>query len=107
MSGYVEIATTFEKKGEAELLAKLLLEKRLAGCVQILGPMTSIYRWQGKIEQAEEYLCLIKSHEEHFAEIERTIKANHPYQVPQLLALPIKLGSAEYLHWLRQELKEI
>lgn len=107
MSGFIQITTTFEKKSEAEQLALLLLEKRLAGCVQILGPMTSIYRWQARIEKSDEYLCLIKSHEELYAEVERTIKANHPYEVPQIVAVPIKSGSGEYLDWLGHELKEI
>lgn len=106
MSGFIQIATTFAQKNEAEQLARLLLEKRLAGCVQILGPMQSIYRWQGQIEQAEEFLCLIKSHAECYAEIERLIKAQHSYQLPQIVVHPLKSGSSEYLDWLRQELKE-
>ncbi|OGR00203.1 MAG: hypothetical protein A2511_03160 [Deltaproteobacteria bacterium RIFOXYD12_FULL_50_9] len=107
MNGFIQVATTFETKSDAEQLGRLLVEKRLCGCVQILGPMTSIFRWRGKIEQVEEFLCLIKSHEELFAELERTIKANHPYQCPQIVALSIKSGSGDYLDWLRHELKEI
>ena len=83
-----------------------LVEQRLAACVQVIGPMTSHYRWQGKIEAAGEYLCLAKSRAALYSEIEAAIKAIHPYEVAEIVAVPIIAGSREYLAWLTAAVKE-
>ena len=106
MTEFVQIVTTVENKEDAQRIATALLEKRLAACVQIVGPMSSHYWWQGKIEEATEYQCLIKSRGELFPVVEKAIKAVHPYQVPELLAMPVLAGGAAYLAWLDSELKE-
>jgi len=105
MEEYVQIATTVATAEEAATIAHMLVEKRLAACVQVLGPMSSCYRWQGKIERADEHLCLIKSKKDLFAEIEEAIRSVHSYEVPEIIALPICAGSREYLGWLASELR--
>lgn len=104
-SGFIQVLTTTERKEDAERIAGVLLEKRLAACVQIIGPMTSRYWWKGKIETAREWLCQIKSRAGLYAELEREIRANHPYTVPEILAFPVEMGSANYLSWLAEETK--
>jgi len=106
MNEYIQVATTVATEDQAEAIAGLLVEKRLAACVQVIGPLTSHYRWQGKIETATEYLCLAKSRAALYLEIEAAIKAIHPYEVAEIIATPIIAGSKEYLAWLAAEVKE-
>ena len=106
MNEYIQVATTVATEKEAGAIAALLVEQRLAACVQVVGPMTSHYRWQGKIETAGEYLCLAKSRAALYPEIEAAIKAIHPYEVAEIIALPIIAGSKEYLAWLSAEVRE-
>lgn len=82
-----------------------MVEGELAACVQILPPMTSIYRWQGKVEKATETLLLIKTTLEIYPALESAIKANHPYETPEIIALPVATGSADYLNWLANSIK--
>jgi len=105
MTGFVQIVTTVETAAEAERIATALLEQRLAACVQIVGPITSHYWWQGKREQATEYQCLIKSRQDLFAAVEAAIVAVHPYQTPEIIATPVVAGGAGYLAWLDAELR--
>ena len=104
MPEYIQVLTTVEHKADAEKIAKSLVEKRLAACVQIMGPLTSYFHWQGKLDSAAEYLCLIKSRDELFAELEAEITHLHPYEVPEILAMPITHGNKNYLDWLTTEL---
>lgn len=106
MHEYIQVATTVATEEEARAIAGLLVEQRLAACVQVIGPMTSHYRWQGKIETAGEYLCLAKSRVALYPEIEAAIKAIHPYEVAEIIATPIIAGSDAYLAWLTAEVKE-
>ena len=99
------ILTTTETAEQAEKIAQVLIEHELAACVQILPPMTSIYRWQGQIEKATETLVLIKTLRASYAQVEALIKAHHPYQTPEIIALPIADGSEDYLAWLAQAVK--
>jgi periplasmic divalent cation tolerance protein len=105
MTEYIQVFTTVEHKTDAEKIAKGLVEKRLAACVQILGPLTSYYHWQGKMDSATEYLCLIKSRNDLFASLEAEIISMHPYDVPEILAMPITKGGKDYLSWLAAELE--
>ena len=105
MDEFVQIQTTTATRAEAEALARALVERRLAGCVQIVGPINSTYWWQGEVESAEEYLCLIKSSRESYPALEAAIDEVHPYDVPEVLAIPVAAGSAAYLGWLREELR--
>ena len=105
MTEYIQVLTTVEYKTDAENIAKSLVEKKLAACVQILGPMTSYFHWQGKLDSAAEYLCMIKSREDLFTNLEAAIKSMHPYEVPEIIATPITKGGKDYLNWLTSELE--
>lgn len=100
---YFEVVTTVARQQEAEQLARHVVEQRLAACVQIVGPVRSIYRWQGRIESDEEWLCLMKTTAARYAALEASIRARHPYDVPQILALQVATGSEDYLAWLREQ----
>ena len=85
---------------EAARLADLLLERRLAACVQILPEMESVYRWQGKVERQKEVLLIAKTIKSRFDELESSVRAIHSYETPEIVALPLEAGSAPYLEWL-------
>jgi periplasmic divalent cation tolerance protein len=104
MESYIQVITTTEKKEDAEKIALALVEKNLAACVQIAGPIVSTYRWKGTVETATEWQCVIKSKEGLYREIEKAIKAVHSYEVPEIIAFPIIAGSSDYLEWLGGEL---
>jgi periplasmic divalent cation tolerance protein len=103
VTDYIQVVTTTEHQEDAERIARALVEERLAACVQVAGPITSIYRWRGQIETAREWQCCAKSRRELYDEIERAIRRLHPYEVPEILAMPVLAGSADYLAWLEQE----
>jgi periplasmic divalent cation tolerance protein len=105
MTEALVVITTTETQQDAERLAHLLVERELAACVQILPSITSVYRWQGKIEQAAEALLLIKTTREAYLELESTIRENHSYQTPEIIALPVEAGSDGYLDWLKASIK--
>ena len=104
MKSYIQISTTTATKEQAEKIVQHLVETKLAACVQINGPITSIYRWKGKVENAQEWLCLIKTREDLFDKVEAAIKSQHPYETPEIIAVPIVKGSKEYLNWIDDEL---
>ncbi|MEE8390050.1 MAG: divalent-cation tolerance protein CutA [Anaerolineae bacterium] len=106
MSNHIQVFTATETKADAQTIANTLVEKRLAGCVQIIGPITSTYRWQEKVETAEEWLCIIKSRQDLYQAIEKAILEAHPYDVPEILAVPVATGSKDYLKWLDSELEQ-
>ena len=84
----------------AEKIARALVERKLAACVNILADCTSIYRWQGKIETAGEVPLLIKTRADIYAEVEAAIKSLHPYELPEIIGVPVERGSSDYLNWL-------
>ena len=104
MEGFIQVTTTTEQRADADRIARDLVERRLAACVQIVGPITSIYRWKGKVETAREWLCLIKSRAEHYASLEQAVRALHPYETPEIIAVPVNAGSRDYLDWLGGQL---
>src|SRR5271167_4908221 len=97
------VLTTIGSKDLAEKLAGQLVERRLAACVNIVGPIRSVYRWKEKIEQEEEYLLLIKTTTEQTARLQAAFKELHPYELPECLELAVDGGSKEYLAWLTEE----
>lgn len=103
MSDFLVVSTTFDKRRDADELAASLVEKRLAACVQILGPVTSVYRWQGKTETAEEWICTAKTRTDVYPQLESAIQSQHPYDEPEIIAVPIVQGSDNYLGWLEAE----
>lgn len=104
MESYIQVTTTTKKKEDAEKIAISLVERKIAACAQIAGPIISIYRWKGKIETAEEWQCVIKSRKNLYDEIEKAIRAVHTYEVPEIIAVPIVAGSVDYLEWIDGEL---
>ena len=104
MNDYIQVVTTTEHQEDARRIADLLVEKRLAACAQIVGPITSVYRWQGKVETAQEWQCQIKTRRELFGALAEAIRTAHPYEVPEIVAVPFTAGSRDYLGWLRDEL---
>jgi periplasmic divalent cation tolerance protein len=104
MKSYLQVTTTTETKEQAQTIAQHLVETKLAVCVQITGPITSIYRWKGKVENAQEWLCLIKTRADLYNKVEAAIKSLHSYETPEIIAVPIIKGSKEYLNWLDDEL---
>ena len=103
MKPYIQITTTTETKEQAQSIAQHLVEIKLAACVQIVGPIISIYRWKGKVENAPEWICLIKTRNNLYAKVEAAIKSLHPYETPEIIATQIVKGSREYLKWMDDE----
>jgi periplasmic divalent cation tolerance protein len=100
---FIQVLTTTDSRELAEKIGQALVERRLAACVQIAGPVKSVYRWQRQIETAEEWQCWIKTTRERFAQVEQAIRELHTYSVPEIIATPIVAGSADYLTWLGRE----
>lgn len=105
MKSYLQVTTTTETEEQAKIIARHLVESKIAACVQITGPIESTYRWKGKVETAREWLCLIKTRDNLFDDVQDAIKKLHPYETPEIIAVPIVEGSREYLNWLEDELK--
>ena len=96
----IVVFMTAANSEEAERIAEMLVERRLAACVQILPEVKSVYRWQGKIERQREVLLIAKTTRTKFQELERRVRAAHSYEIPEIVALPVIAGSAPYLQWL-------
>lgn len=94
------VLSTVPRAEDAEFLARELVERRLAACVNILPPVTSIYRWRGDVERTEEVLMVVKTTEDRFEAVREAIVKGHPYDVPEVLGLEVKAGHAPYLAWL-------
>lgn len=92
--------TTVSSREEANTIASELVSRRLAACVNILGPLSSIYRWQGEVERSEEFLLLIKSTEAQFRAIQNALGELHSYQLPELISFSVEAGAESYLDWL-------
>ena len=107
MTDFIQVFITVNNSEKAREIAEALIEKRLAGCVQISGPVNSMYRWKGRIIEDQEWLLIVKSDRKHFIELENEVKRIHPYEVPEILALPVKEGNSSYLKWLKGELASV
>ena len=105
MRQHLLILTGTSSRVEAQSIADAAIEQRLAAAAQVIGPVGSVYRWKSSIEHAEEYLCLLKTSTELFAEMERLIQSLHSYELPGILAIPIAGGSERYLEWYAQQLR--
>jgi periplasmic divalent cation tolerance protein len=103
MNGVVQIVTTIDDKEKAERIGKELVRKRLASSVQIAGPIKSIYRWKGRIEEVEEWQCIIKSKKSHYKKVEEAIKLLHHYELPEIIAIDIDTALAGYIKWVEEE----
>lgn len=105
MQSVIQVVTTTDRKEDAERIAGVLVEERLAACVQVIGPVFSTYRWKGRVETAEEWQCWAKTEADLYEDVEKAIRAIHPYELPEIVALPVLRGSPEYLDWLQGELR--
>jgi periplasmic divalent cation tolerance protein len=100
MSDKKLVLTTASSKEEAQKIAHALVERRLAACVNIVPQIDSVYRWQGKIEEAQECLLIIKTTSAAFERLRAAIQELHSYDLPECICVPIEAGSAEYLKWI-------
>ncbi len=105
MTDKIIVLTTCESSQDAQTIAETLVEKRLAACVNILPGLKSVYRWKGKVENAAELLLLIKTRRGLFEQLSAELERIHPYEVPEVIALPVVDGAPSYLEWLEKELK--
>jgi periplasmic divalent cation tolerance protein len=94
------VTCTFPDEAGARRAAQLFVRRRLAACVQVVGPVWSTYRWRGRVETADEWLCLAKTTAAVYPRLESAVARLHPYDTPEIVALPIAAGSARYLDWL-------
>ena len=97
------VLTNLPDAASAEALATTLMSERLAACVNVLAPCHSVYRWQGVIESAQEVPLLVKTTAARYADLEAAIRAAHPYELPEIIAVPIAHGLPGYLDWLVTE----
>ena len=97
------VLSNLPDRASAEKLARVLIEERLAACVNVLSPCRSVYRWKGKIEDAEEFPVLIKTTRERYAALEAAIRKNHPYELPEIIAFPVAAGLQAYVEWVAAE----
>jgi periplasmic divalent cation tolerance protein len=104
-SGFVQVVTTTETKEEAERIARSLVEQNLAACVQIIGPICSVFRWKEAVESAREWLCCAKTISEALDAVQELIRSQHSYELPELVVVPILDGSPDYLAWLSSQIR--
>jgi periplasmic divalent cation tolerance protein len=105
MTDFIQVFITINDKARAKEIAEVLLDKGLAACVQINGPLTSIYKWEDKLVEDQEWLLIAKSSKVHYSELEKQVKEIHVYEVPEILAVKVENGNEDYLSWLNRELK--
>jgi periplasmic divalent cation tolerance protein len=99
------VLTNLPDRAAAEKLAEMLISKNLAACVNILAPCRSVYRWKDAVQHDEEHPMLIKTTAERYAALEQALRAGHPYELPEIIAVPIERGLPAYLDWLAAETK--
>jgi len=105
MTDFIQVFTTVDDEAQARELARALVGSRLVGCAQVLGPLQSVYWWQGAVEEAREWLLLLKSRADLYPDLEALLRRLHPYETPEILAVPVSAGSDAYLAWLNRELR--
>ncbi len=105
MTACCQVTTTIDSRESAERLAALLVGERLAACAQVVGPVASTYWWQGRVEQATEWYCHLKTTFARLPELETRLKAVHSYQVPEIIAVPISAGHPAYLAWIEDTVR--
>jgi periplasmic divalent cation tolerance protein len=102
---YSIVFITASSSDEAHLLAATLVEERLAACVSIIEKVRSTYTWQGRLEEADEYLLMCKTRSELFDSLDARVRSLHSYQVPEIIQVPVSGGSAAYLQWINDALR--
>lgn len=102
MKNYIQVQITFPSSETAKMTAARLVEQRLAACAQILGPIRSVYVWNGKLEQEDEILLVAKTKASLFDELAAAVRTEHPYKCPQIVAVPIVHGTPDYFDWIAE-----
>jgi periplasmic divalent cation tolerance protein len=105
MADHIQVLTTVGSEEEAERISAALVERRLAACVQTIGPIASRYRWRGQIERDQEWQCLAKTEAARYPEVEAAIRELHSYEEPEIIATEIVAGSSGYLAWISESLR--
>jgi len=100
---YLQVTTTTDSRDDAKWLARDVVERRLAACAQVLGPIDSVYWWEGAVESAAEWLCLMKTTSARLDALIAHLRSGHSYDNPEITATPISAGSPDYLTWISQE----
>jgi periplasmic divalent cation tolerance protein len=106
MTDKIVVLSTCASEEEAESLARSMVEQRLAACVNVIPRIRSYYRWKGALESAEEWLLLIKSSRDRFRELMAALEKAHSYEIPEVLALQVVDGAANYLNWIDVNLRD-
>lgn len=102
MTDCCQVTTTFPDRAAAERVAATLIEEHLAACAQVIGPVASTYRWQGRVERATEWYCHLKTTTVRVPDLQARIRELHPYEVPEIIAVPILQGNSAYLKWIQE-----
>lgn len=103
-NGMLEVTTTTETETDARRLARELVNRRLAACAQVSGPIRSYYWWKGSLEETEEWRCVMKTMSYLYVQVEAAIRELHPYTLPQIMAVPVQAALSEYLTWVHENL---
>jgi len=105
VSEHVLVLSTVGSAADGERIARALVERRLAACVNLLPGVLSVYRWQGEVRQEQEWLLLVKTREQALPSLRAALVSLHPYELPELVALPISAGHEPYLRWIDDSLE--
>ena len=105
MTDEIVVLSTCASVEEAERLARRVIDDHLAACVNVLSPVRSFYRWQGKVEDSAEWLLIIKSTRDKFDALRAALESAHTYELPEIIAIPVVDGSPNYLSWIERELQ--
>jgi periplasmic divalent cation tolerance protein len=103
---YLQVTTTTDSEAEAQSLATVAVENRLAACAQVLSPMRSVYWWEGKVESAQEWMVLLKTTAARVDQLIQRLRSEHSYDTPEIVAVPIVAGHPAYLGWIAEETRE-
>ncbi len=103
MPDHIEVRVTAGSPDEADRLADAVVGRRFAACAQIVGPITSVYWWDGKVTRSQEWLVLFKTTAERFGDLAGCVREVHSYDVPEIIAVPVAIGTADYLGWIDRE----
>jgi len=103
MPDIIQIVTTIDDREAAERLGRRLVDERLVAGCQVVGPIRSIYRWKGKVEEADEWCCVMKTKPSLYRQVEDAIRLLHPYEVPEIVATPVSAALPDYARWVEQQ----
>ena len=101
----LQVTTTTASREEAERIGRALVEARLAACAQVIGPLTSFYSWQGRVENASEWYCILKTTEDMYSALETQIKSLHSYDTPEIIAVTLVRSAEEYSTWIAESVR--